>query len=63
MGWSTPAKTLVKGSGSHCQPLTSTPKPKPKLLVAAQQHREELAAKQQGAPHGAHIQPTVQQTA
>ena len=46
MGQSTPAKTPVKGSGDHCQPLTSTPKPKPKLLVAAQQHQDELAAKQ-----------------
>ena len=42
MGQSTP----VKGSGAHRQPLTSTPKPKPKLLVVAQQHRDELAAKQ-----------------
>ena len=25
MGRSTPVKTPVKGSGSHCQPLTSTP--------------------------------------
>ena len=63
MGRSTPVKTPVKGSGSHCQPLTSTPKPKPKLLVVAQQHRDELAAKQQGAPHGAHVQPMVQQAA
>ena len=46
MGQSTLVKTLVKGSGSHCQPLTSTPKPKPKLLVVAQQHWDELAAKQ-----------------
>ena len=63
MGQSTLVKTLVKGSGGHCQPLTSTPKPKPKLLVAAQQHWDELAVKQRGAPHGAHIQPTVQQAA
>ena len=62
MGRSTPAKTLVKGSGSHHQPLTSTPKPKPKLLVAAQ-HWDELAAKQRRAPHGAHVWPTVQQAA
>ena len=55
MGQSTPIKTPVKGSGSHRQPLTSTPKPKPKLLVVAQQHRVELAAKQQGALHGAHM--------
>ena len=41
MGWSTP----VKGSGGHHQPLTSIPKPKLKLLVVAQQHRDELAAK------------------
>ena len=46
MGQSTLVKTLVKGSGGHRQPLTSTPKPKPKLLVAVQQHRDELAAKQ-----------------
>ena len=59
MGQSTP----VKGSGGHRQPLTSTPKSKPKLLVAAQQHQDELAAKQRGAPHGAHIRPTVQQAA
>ena len=63
MGRSTPVKTLVKGSGGHRQSLTSTPKLKPKLLVAEQQHRDELAAKQQGAPHGAHIQPMVQQAA
>ena len=63
MGQSTPVKTPVKGSGSHRQPLTSTPKLKPKLLVVAQQHRDELAAKQTGAPHGAHIWPTVLQTA
>ena len=63
MGWSTPVKTPVKGSGGHRQPLTSTPKLKPKLLVAAQQHWDELAAKQRGAPHGAHIRPTVQQAA
>ena len=46
MGQSTPVKTPVKGSGGHCQPLTSTPKPKLKLLVVAQQHWDELAAKQ-----------------
>ena len=63
MGRSTPVKTPAKGSGGHCQPLTSTPKPKPKLLVAAQQHQSELAAKQRGALHGAHIQPMVQQAA
>ena len=63
MGRSTPVKTPVKGSGGHHQPLTSTPKPKLKLLVVAQQHRDELAAKQRGAPHGAHIWPTVQQVA
>ena len=50
MGQSTPIKTPVRGSGGHHQPLTSTPKPKLKLLVAAQQHRDELAAKQQGLP-------------
>ena len=63
MGQSTLAKTPVKGSGSHHQPLTSTPKLKLKLLVMAQQHWDELAAKQRGAPHGAHIWPTVQQAA
>ena len=46
MGRSTPFKTLVKGSGGHHQPLTSTPKLKLKLLVAAQQHLDELAVKQ-----------------
>ena len=63
MGWSTPIKTPARGLGGHHQPLTSTNKLKPKLLVAAQQHWDELAAKQRGAPHGAHIQPTVQQAA
>ena len=63
MGQSTPVKTPVKGSGSHRQPLTSTPKPKQKLLVAAQQHRDKLAAKQLWAPHGTHVRPTVQQPA
>ena len=60
---STPVKTPVKGSCGHCQPLSSTPRSKPKLLVVAQQHQSELVAKQQGAPHGAHIWPTVQQVA
>ena len=46
MGQSTLVKTPVQGSGGHHQPLTSTPKPKPKLLVVAQQHQCELAAKQ-----------------
>ena len=41
----------------------TTPKPKPKLLVAAQQHHDELAAKQRGAPHGTHVRPMVQQSA
>ena len=63
MGRSTPVKTPVKDSGSHRQPLTSTPKPKLKLLVVAQQHQDELATKQRGAPHGTHIQPTVQKAA
>ena len=63
IGRSTPVKTLVKSSGGHRQPFSSTPKPKPKLLVVAQQHRGELAAKQQGAPHGTHVWPTVQQAA
>ena len=60
---STPVKTPVKGSGRHCQPFSSTPRSKPKLLVVAQQHQSELAAKQQGAPHGAHVWPMVQQVA
>ena len=60
---STPARTPVKGFSGHCHPFASTNKSKPKLLAAAQQHRSELAAKQQGAPHGAHIQPTVHQSA
>ena len=63
MGQSTPIKTLAKGLGSHRQPLTSTPKPRPKLLVVAQQHWDELAMKQRWAPNGAHVQPTVQQVA
>ena len=49
--------TPVKAPGCKCQPLASTPKPKPKLLVTAQQHRNELVAMWQGAPHGAHVQP------
>ena len=46
MGRSTLVKTLVKGSGRDRQPFSSTPKPKPKLLVVAQQYQSELAAKQ-----------------
>ena len=50
MGQSTPVKTPARGLGSHHQPLTSTPKLKLKLLVAVQQHRDELAVKQQRGP-------------
>ena len=63
MGQSTPVKTPVKGSGRHHRPFTSTPKLKLKLLVVAQQHWDELVAKQQGAPHGTHVWPMVQQAA
>ena len=49
--------TLDKATGTSCQVqhLTSTPKSKPKLLSAAQHQTTELAAKRQGAPHGAHM--------
>ena len=50
---STPVKTL----GGKRQPLASTPKTNPKLLVTAQQHRNELVAMRQGAQHGAHVWP------
>ena len=36
--------TPVKAPGGKCQWLASTPKPKPRLLVTAQQQRNELAA-------------------
>ena len=36
--------TPVKVPGGKCQPLASTPKPKPRLLVMAQQQRNELVA-------------------
>ena len=54
--------TPVKAPGSRCQPLASTPKPKPKLLVTAQQQRNELAALQQGAPHAAHTKTVPHRT-
>ena len=46
---STPVKVL--GAKCQLQHLTSTPKLKLKLLVAAQQHINKLVAKRQGAPH------------
>ena len=45
------ASTLVKVPGGKCQPLASTPKPKPRLLVTAQQQRNELVVLRQGVPH------------
>ena len=48
--------TPVKAPGGKGQLLASTLKPKPRLLVMAQQQRNELAAMQQGAPHGTHVQ-------
>ena len=48
---STPVKP--RGLDQH---LTSTPKTQPKLMQAAHRLTAELSAKQQGAPHGAHIQ-------
>ena len=54
--------TLMKALGGKHQPLASTPKTKPKLLVTAQQQRNELAAMRQGAPHGVHVQPFQNQT-
>ena len=54
---STGHATLVKALGVKCQPLTSTLKTKPKLLVTAQQHRNELVAMRQGASHGTHVWP------
>ena len=53
--------TPVKTPGIKCQPLTSTLKTKPKLLVTAQQHRNELAAMRQGAPYGAHVRSLQQE--
>ena len=55
LGQSTPVKAL---GGKH-QLLASTPKPKPTLLVAAQQQKNELAAKKCGAPHGADMKPIL----
>ena len=49
--------TPVKALGGKHQPLASTPKQKPKLLVTVQQHRNELVAMRQGALHGAHVWP------
>ena len=54
--------TPMEAPGGKCQPLASTPKTKPKLLVTAQQQRNELAAMRQGAPHGTHVQPFQNQT-
>ena len=51
IGHSTP----VKSSGAKWQHLTSTPKSQPKLISIARQQTAELSAKQQGAPHGAHM--------
>ena len=51
VGHSTP----VKYTGVKRQHLTSTPKSQPKLISVAQQQMAELSAKQQGAPHGAHV--------
>ena len=49
--------TPVKAPGGKCQLLASTPKPKPKLLVTTQQHRNKLAVMLQGALHGTHVWP------
>ena len=57
-GLATPVKTL----GSKHQLLTSTPKTKPKLLVTAQQHRNELVAMRQGAPYCTHVRPLQHKT-
>ena len=51
VGHSTP----VKSTGVKRQHLTSTPKLQPKLISVARQQTAELSAKQQGAPHGAHM--------
>ena len=47
--------TLVKSTGVKRQHLTSTPKSQPKLISVTQKQTAELSAKQQGAPHGAHM--------
>ena len=47
--------TPIKAQGIKHEPLTSTLKPKPKLLVTAQQHQNELGAMRQVAPHGTHL--------
>ena len=54
--------TLMKALGGKHQPLVSTPKTKPKLLVTAQQQQNELVAMRQGAPHGTHVWPLQNQT-
>ena len=51
VGHSTP----VKSTGVKQQHLTSTPKLQPKLISVARQQTAKLSAKQQGAPHGAHM--------
>ena len=51
VGHSTP----VKSSGAKRQHLTSTPKLQLKLISVARQQMAELSAKQQGAPHRAHV--------
>ena len=51
VGHSTP----VKSSGAKWQHLTSTPKSQLKLISITQQQMTELSAKQQGAPHRAHM--------
>ena len=58
---STPMKTPVKTPGGQCHLFASTPKSKPKLLVTAQQQWNELVAMKQGAPHGVHVHPFLQQ--
>ena len=47
--------TLVKSTGVKWQHLTSTPKLQPKLISVTRQQMAELSAKQQGAPHEAHL--------
>ena len=51
VGHSTP----VKSSGAKQQHLTSTPKSQLKLISITRQQMAKLSAKQQGAPHGAHV--------
>ena len=51
VGQSTP----VKSKGINRQHLTSTPKSQLKLIQAVHQLSAKLSAKQQGAPHGAHV--------